>query len=85
MNRTQRGRFTISDIFVTSSVGGEENFETVRQVMKECVILRAEHNLCTQELEYYAISEHFAPVKEGAITPEYSVSLNHGKVEFIRK
>lgn len=59
------GRFT---------AGGEWAWtfpSALKQVMGQCIILRAEHHMATDKIEYFAISEHFREVPLGALIPEY--------------
>lgn len=47
-------------------------FDTLAKlVMGQCIVLRAEHLLEADAIEYTAISEHFAPLPIGNVVPLY--------------
>lgn len=68
MNKTtsQRwGKFKVPATLVTK-------FDTsLKRIMGQCIIVRAEHMFINNIIEYSAISEHFRDLPEGEITPEY--------------
>lgn len=43
----------------------------LKRVMGQCIVVHAEHLFDADVIEYTAISEHFRPIAEGEITPEY--------------
>ncbi len=43
----------------------------LKRVMGLCIVFRAEHLFHSDEIEYWAASEHFRPVPLGEMTPEY--------------
>lgn len=43
----------------------------VMEVMSRCIILRAEHYVMDDVIEYWAYSELFEKIEEGYTTPEY--------------
>jgi len=59
------GRFHIATELVLTA------HPAVTRIMGACSILRAEHNLMTNAVEYEAISFKFRPIDQGEIAPEY--------------
>lgn len=47
----------------------------VMEVMSHCLILRAEHYVMGDTIEYWAYSELFDKIEECYITPEYKISV----------
>lgn len=43
----------------------------VTRIMGMCTILRAEHNLASNAVEYQALCFKFKPIAQGTIMPEY--------------
>lgn len=77
LNFTQRwGRFKIDGIFIRALRAGGTDSDAYKQLIelfKEVLVLRAEHNLANDEIEYMGISPHFEPIEEGSIIPFYEV------------
>ncbi|MBT7929823.1 hypothetical protein HN682_07920 [Candidatus Peregrinibacteria bacterium] len=48
----------------------------IRSVMEFCVVVRAEHFMHSQAVDYIAYSEMFAPLKSGQPTPRYMWVMN---------
>lgn len=48
-----------------------DNSETLKKLFEKIYILRAEHNLATNCIEYTAVSELFEIVQQGMMTPYY--------------
>ena len=43
----------------------------LKRVMGQCIIVRAEVLFHRDQIEYYAISEHFRTIEEGEVPPVY--------------
>jgi hypothetical protein len=43
----------------------------LKRVMGQCIVFRAEHLFHSNQIEYFAASEHFRPVVPGEVIPEY--------------
>ena len=43
----------------------------LKRVMGLCIVFRAEHLFHSDQIEYWAASEHFRPVLHGEVCPEY--------------
>jgi hypothetical protein len=43
----------------------------LKRVMGQCIVFRAEHLFHSNQIEYWAASEHFRPVSFGEVVPEY--------------
>lgn len=65
----RRGKFQISSQML------EENFRAVVMILHNVVVIRAEHDLASQIIEYTALSPHFEPVSMFSNTPEYHAQL----------
>ena len=53
---------------------------TIKKIMGECIILRAENMWCKEGIEYEALSDWFDEVEEGFIIPRYDIIFrNDGK------
>ena len=63
------GKFRIDRKFI------ESYSETIKQVMGQCIILRAEFMAMHGHIEYQAISDLFDEVSEGDIIPEYRIRM----------
>ena len=57
---------------------------SVRKIMGQCIVIRAEHMFMNDAVEYIAISDHFDNRERGALIPEYNVIINKEKVVFKR-
>lgn len=44
-------------------------------VMSRCLIVRAEHNVIRDVIEYWAYSEMFDKLDEGYLIPEYTLTV----------
>ena len=54
-------------------------FDTsMKRVMGLCIVFRAEHLFYCDEIEYFAVSEHFRPVPPGEMIPEYYWVIEDG-------
>jgi len=51
----------------------ERSPEVVRQVMAQCIVIRAELLGANHAVEYVAFSDSFDPVEHGSLVPEYHV------------
>lgn len=60
----------------------EDSFDTVREILGETVIVRAECLYAQGRIEYTAICQHFDLVPEGSIVPEYDVMISSDKAKF---
>ncbi len=47
----------------------------VMEVMSRCIILRAEHYVMEDVIEYWAYSEMFDKIDEGYLVPEYKITV----------
>ena len=53
----------------------EDNPKLVREIMGQCIILRAEALYATREIEYIAESDWFDRIEEGFIAPMYEINI----------
>jgi hypothetical protein len=65
MDKKRVGKFYVSEGFIEDSESG------IREVMKRCVIVRAEYIWHKGLFEYIAFSDCFDPVPVGVAIPEY--------------
>lgn len=45
--------------------------EAARELMSRIVVVKCDHNACTDELEYWAYSDEFDMVETGHVPPRY--------------
>ena len=73
MNFTQlmkrQGKFSIS------MEAMREKPSDVMVVMSHCLILRAEHHVMSNVVEYWGCSELFDKIEEGYVMPEYTLTV----------
>jgi len=67
--RKRRGCFKISTKII------DDNPEIVMMAMARCLVIRAEHLLAYNCVEYCALSPEFDVVSDAVITPEYRVEI----------
>ena len=66
------GRFTVPAALA-------HRFDTdLKRVMGLCIVFRAEHLFASDDIEYWAASEHFRPVALGEVMPEYRWIFDNG-------
>ncbi len=80
----RRGKFEVTSHMV------HDAFYALAGIMRNVVVIRAEHDLASQVIEYTAVSPFFDPVEEGEMTPWYDAHLAqvHGQmltVQWVRK
>lgn len=71
VDKSRRGRFRIAAVFLQDAP------EVVKEIMGQCLIVRAEHLYINDEIEYHAICEHFRPIEFIDIVPEYDVLIEY--------
>lgn len=52
---------------------------TTKDIMANCIVVRAECRYASRTIEYTAISDLFSEVPVGGPIPEYDISLTKGK------
>lgn len=57
--------------FTASSSLARQFSTSLKRVMGQCIIVHAEQMFANDEIQYCAISEHFAPLPNGEIVPQY--------------
>lgn len=81
-NTTARiGRFYVSYEYLM-----DNKIDEMFEIMRNFVVLRADHNIYTGRIEYLAISPLFEPVEDGALDlmPEYRITIHkddEGRIE----
>jgi len=74
------GRFKIHrELVEKGTIAPQELKGFMFEVMGKVIVLRAEHRLATDEIEYEAYSEEFDEIEFGMKVPEYTVAIytNH--------
>lgn len=79
--KTRAGKFFVSDMFLITCPDIEE-FK--KQILSEVIIVRAEHSLMRDRIEYEGISNKFDKVEVGEMIPTYKIIGKDGKYEFER-
>jgi hypothetical protein len=68
------GRFSVRPLFL------ELDNLTVRELMKEIVVLSASYDLARDSIEYVALCEQFAPVPQYLAAPRYNLLFSRGGI-----
>jgi ribosomal protein S19 len=79
MNDRRLGKFTISKEEIANYP------ETVKCVMREVIIVRAEYMYDGDCIEYTAISDQFLPTRLGEYTPTYEITIDGDRAIFTRR
>jgi hypothetical protein len=69
LDDTRKGKFSIQLEII------HENPEIVRQIMGECIVIKAETDLFSESIDYQAYCDGFLPVEAGEVVPEYDVGV----------
>lgn len=65
VNRFRKGHMIVDrEAFLSDA-------EAARELMSRIVVVKCDHNACTDELEYWAYSDEFDMVENGSLPPEY--------------
>lgn len=93
MDRSKSAPFRRYGRFTAPAEAAHGFHTSLKRVMGQCIVFRAELQFHNDQIEYLAVSEHFRPIKLGEIIPCYhwiltddgalwaeEVALNHACV-----
>jgi hypothetical protein len=65
-------------IFFLNGQSVREYSTEVKRIMGMCTILRAEHMLSSNKIEYVAICDKFRSIHDGEMMPRYQIIIDDG-------
>ncbi len=74
MGKRRIGQFSLDYSFI------ENEPEKVRELMGQCIIVRAEYMLNSDRIEYTALCDKFEEVEKGHGAPNYYLTIETGKL-----
>ena len=70
--RDRRGKFTLTQHFLTDS-----NWEKIREVMKDMIVLQTDYNYATAKVTFWACHPSFDKASAYAECPEYEIETSY--------
>jgi hypothetical protein len=73
--RSRKGKFVIDRELMI------RNYKSVMGILSTVLVIRAENDFMTDTITYWAYSEHFEPIAEGLMAPEYQAIITSHESE----
>ena len=67
--RSRKGKFVLDRELIIG------DYKSVMHILSTVLVIRAENDFMTNAITYWAYSDHFEPIAEGLIAPEYQAII----------